>query len=168
MNRMELGSGDDFSELFHIDGLDVDDVEALVADVEVPEVDTKVVCADVRLAIRVDRDRVNVIGMRVCIDLTWYGGDNGVDRCEARQTESSTTSRHRCRHWEQGWVHVWITCLSVAHVVVVVFGYQLECLFKHFPELDRLVCCGLWIQEEKRRSTTRRISWLHTIRAEEL
>lgn len=39
-------------------------------------------------------------------------------------------------------MHVWVARLTVSHVVVIVLGYQFQCLFEHFPELDRLVCDG--------------------------
>lgn len=51
---VKFGSCDDFGQLFHIRGLDVDNVEALILDVEVPEVDPKVITADKCLAIAVD------------------------------------------------------------------------------------------------------------------
>lgn len=36
---MEFGSSNDFSELFHVGWLDIDNVEALVLDVEIPKID---------------------------------------------------------------------------------------------------------------------------------
>ena len=52
-------------EFLHVRGLDVDDVEGLVGDLHVPEVDAEVVGREVRLAVRVDTDRVDVVGVRV-------------------------------------------------------------------------------------------------------
>jgi len=52
-NGMELGCRDDLSELFHVRRLDVDYVEALVLDIEVPEVDPQVVTADECFAIAI-------------------------------------------------------------------------------------------------------------------
>jgi hypothetical protein len=40
---MEFCSSDDLSQLFHVRRLDVDDVEALILDVEVPQVYSQVV-----------------------------------------------------------------------------------------------------------------------------
>ena len=54
--RVELAGRDHFRELLHVGGLDVHDVEALVGDFHVPQVDAKVVCGEVRLAVRVDGD----------------------------------------------------------------------------------------------------------------
>ena len=52
-------------ELLHVGGLDVDDVEALVGDLHVPEVDPEVVGGEIRLTVRVDGDAVDVVGVRV-------------------------------------------------------------------------------------------------------
>ena len=52
-------------EFLHVGGLDVDDVEGLVGDLHVPQVDAEVVGREVRLAVRVDADRVDVVGVRV-------------------------------------------------------------------------------------------------------
>jgi len=91
VRRVELGCGDDLSELLHVLRLDVDNVyraqdcslkkkrerakadrrtKALVRDVHVPQVDTEVVGRDESLAVRVDRDRVDVIGVCVGVDTT--------------------------------------------------------------------------------------------------
>lgn len=50
--------------------------EALIADVEVPKVDSEIIRRYVCLAVRVDRDRVDVVGVGVLVDLT---GDSGHD-----------------------------------------------------------------------------------------
>jgi hypothetical protein len=69
---------DDFSKLFHIDWLDVDYVEALITDVEIPKINSKIVCADVCLSIGIDTDAVDMIGVCVCIDLSRYCSHNGI------------------------------------------------------------------------------------------
>lgn len=52
--RVEFCSRDDFGQLFHVCRLDVHDVEALILDVEVPEVDSEIIAADKCLTIAVD------------------------------------------------------------------------------------------------------------------
>ena len=42
---MELSGRDDLGQLFHVSRLDVDDVEALVLNVQVPEVYTQIIAA---------------------------------------------------------------------------------------------------------------------------
>lgn len=84
---MELGGSDDLCQLLHVGGLDVHNVEALVLDVEVPEVYAQVITADKRLAVAVDRDAVDVVCMSVGICPTRDGGYNGIVVCEARQLQ---------------------------------------------------------------------------------
>ena len=75
---MKFGRRDDLGQLLHVRRLDVDDVEALVLDVEVPEVDPKVVGADERLAVAVHRDAVDVVGVGVGVRLARHGRHDGV------------------------------------------------------------------------------------------
>ncbi len=54
--RVELGGRDHFGELLHVCGLDVHNVEALVGDIEIPQIDAQVVSGEERLGIAVHRD----------------------------------------------------------------------------------------------------------------
>ena len=76
--RMEFGGGDDFSEFLHISRLDVHDVEALILNIEVPQVYAEIIAADESLSIRIDGYAVDVIGMGICIIPTRYCGDYSV------------------------------------------------------------------------------------------
>jgi hypothetical protein len=84
---VELGGGDDLGQLLHVGGLDVDDVEGLVLDVEIPEVDAQVVGADKGLAVAVDGDAVDVVGVGVGVGAAGHGGDDGVVVGHARELE---------------------------------------------------------------------------------
>jgi hypothetical protein len=53
-DRMEFRSSYDFSQLFHVCWFDVYNVEALILDVQIPKINSKVVAADESLAITVD------------------------------------------------------------------------------------------------------------------
>lgn len=75
---MELGSSDNFRELFHICRLDIDDVKALILDVEIPQVDTQVVATYKSLSIAIDGYTVDVVGVGVCIRSSRNGGHHGV------------------------------------------------------------------------------------------
>lgn len=75
---MELGRGDNFRELFHVCRLDINNIEALILYVEVPEVYAEVVAADEGLAVTVGRNAVDVVRMSICVYLSRYGGDNGI------------------------------------------------------------------------------------------
>lgn len=85
--RVELRGRDNFSELLHVCWLDVNNVEALILDVEVPQVYPQVVRADEGLAIAVHRYAVDVVGMCVGVDSSRDSGDNGVMMCHPRELE---------------------------------------------------------------------------------
>jgi hypothetical protein len=82
--RVELGSSDDLSELFHVRWFDIDNVEALVLNVEIPEVNPEVVGADKRLAIAIDGDAIDMIGVGICVGFAGNGCDNGIVMGKAR------------------------------------------------------------------------------------
>lgn len=65
---VKLGGGDDLRQLLHVGRLDVDNVEALILNVQVPEVDPQVIAGYERLPVRVDGYAVDMIGVcvRVC------------------------------------------------------------------------------------------------------
>ena len=50
--------------------------EALITDVEIPQVDSQIVSRDVGLAIRIDRDGVDVVRMCIRVDFSRDGGDD--------------------------------------------------------------------------------------------
>ncbi len=71
--RVKLGGRDDLRQLLHVGRLDVDNVEALVGDLHVPEVDAQVVGGEVRLRVRVDGDGVDVVRVGVGEDAARRG-----------------------------------------------------------------------------------------------
>lgn len=89
---VELGGCDDFGQLLHVCWLDIDNVEALVLNVKIPQVDAKVVAADEGLAIAIDGDAVDVICVGVRVGSTRYCGDNGIVMCEARELKVGSVS----------------------------------------------------------------------------
>jgi len=80
---MELGGSDNFSQFLHVRRLDIYDVETLILDIEIPQVDSKVVTADESLAVTVDRDAVDVVSMCVCIGSSWYCCNDCVVVCHS-------------------------------------------------------------------------------------
>jgi hypothetical protein len=103
---VELGCSNDFGKLLHVDWLDVHDVyiaegmavrhkntqserhtETSIADVQVPQVDSKVISRDVRFLIRVDRNGMYVIRMGVGVDFAGDSGDDIILLHHAWQTE---------------------------------------------------------------------------------
>lgn len=84
---MELGGGDDFCQLFHIGRLDINNIEALILNVEVPQIDPEIVTAYERLAIAVDGYAVDVIGVGIGICSTRHGSNDGVVVSHAGQLQ---------------------------------------------------------------------------------
>lgn len=81
--RMKLGSGDHLCQFLHVCGLYVNDVEALILYVEVPEVYSKVITADECLAIAIDRYAVNVVCMGVGVVSTRNRSNHSIVMCQA-------------------------------------------------------------------------------------
>lgn len=136
---MELGGSDHLSQLLHIGGFDVNNVEALILNIEVPEVDAQIVTANEGFAITVHGYAVDVVRVGICIGSSGDGGDNSIVVCEARQFEvgrisellgrgessKATASAHRtARRYIVG---------------KIVLCHHLQRLFKNLPQLDRLV-----------------------------
>jgi hypothetical protein len=76
--RMEFRRCDNLGQLFHVGRLDVDDVETLVLDVEVPQVDPEVVATDESLAIAVHGYAIDMICMGIGISLTRHRSNHRV------------------------------------------------------------------------------------------
>ena len=84
---VKLCSSDDLRQLLHICRLDINDIEALVLDVEVPKVDPQVIATDESFPIAVDRYTVNMVGVCVRIRSARYSCDNSIMVCHARKLE---------------------------------------------------------------------------------
>ena len=82
---VEFGSCNDLGQFLHIRWFDVNDIEALVLNVEVPEVDSQIVTADEGLSITVDGDAVDVVSMGVCVCSAWDCSDNSIVVCHSGQ-----------------------------------------------------------------------------------
>lgn len=85
--RVKFSCGDDFSQFLHIGWFDIDDVEALVLNVEIPKVDSEVITANECLTIAVDRDAVDMIGMGIGVGATRYRCYDCIVVRHARQFE---------------------------------------------------------------------------------
>jgi len=75
---MELGSCYNFCELFHVCWLDINNVEALILNVQVPEIDSKIVTANESLSVTIDGYAINVISVRICVRLARYSGNDSI------------------------------------------------------------------------------------------
>lgn len=81
---MELCCCDDLSQLLHIRRLDVDDVEALILNVEIPKIDPKVITGDECFAVRIYGYAVDMIGMRIGVCSSWDSGHYSIMVGKAR------------------------------------------------------------------------------------
>ena len=76
--RMKFGSGDNFGQFLHIGWLYIDDIEALILNVQIPKIYPQVVARYESLTIRVNRNRVDMVGMGISVCPTRDSCDNGV------------------------------------------------------------------------------------------
>lgn len=87
---MEFGCCNDLGEFFHVSWFDVNDIEALILDVEIPEIDPQVVTTDEGLSVAVDGDTVDMIGMSILVRSTRHRSDDSVMMCQARKFQSGS------------------------------------------------------------------------------
>ena len=129
---VELCGGDDLGQLLHVRRLDVDNVEALVLDVEVPEVDTQVVTADECLPVTVHRDAVDVVGVCVGIRPPRDGGHHGI--VVSQPGELQVTGIAKLCAWDgaRGTTSAGYVCRRQV-VGKVVLRHDLERLLEHLP-----------------------------------
>ena len=78
----ELGRGDNLSQLLHVRWLDINNVEALILDIQVPEVYPQIVTGNEGLSIAVYRNAVNVVGVRIGICSARHGGHYSIVVCK--------------------------------------------------------------------------------------
>ena len=94
---VELCRGYDFSQLLHVRGFDIHDVEALILNVEVPQIDSEVIAADESLAVTVHGDAVDVVCVRVRIGLSRHGRHDRVMMSQSRELEIGSGSEMHVR-----------------------------------------------------------------------
>jgi hypothetical protein len=139
-NWVKLGCCNDLGKFLHVGRLDIHNVEALVLDVEVPQVDPEIVTADEGLAITVHGDAIDMIRVGVGIRSPWDGGNDGIMVCQARHLESSSIleGSPRCPG-KATTTHG----TSRSHLIrQVVLSHHLERLVEYLPKLYGLVVCG--------------------------
>lgn len=85
--RMEFCRCNDLGQFFHVGGFDVHNVEALVLNVQVPQVYSQVIRRDKGLSIAVHRNAVDVVGMGVGIRSTRDSSHDSIVMCHSRQLQ---------------------------------------------------------------------------------
>lgn len=136
-HRVELGGGDDLGELLHVRRLDIHDVEALVLNVQIPQVYAEIITADECLAVAVDRYAVDVVCVGVGVGLPGHSCHDGVMVGQTRQLQiTRILDDARQSSW----------CAASPGDAArsglggeVVFCDHLQGLLEDFPQLDGLV-----------------------------
>lgn len=118
---MELGRCDHLSELLHVVRLDVDNVETLVRDVEIPQVDAQIIRRDEGLAVAIDGDRVDVVRVRVGVHAPCCVRENALVGLKLGQAHMGLATLRR----------IWLQVGARHH---------LDLTLMNLPQLDRLVC----------------------------
>lgn len=131
--RVELCGGNDLGQLFHVCRLDVNNVEALILNVEVPQVDAQIITTDVCLAIAVDRNAINVVSVGVGVHAARYGSDDCVVVCHAGEGEVGGAAEMFVGS-SDGAAANSTACASRGQVLrQIVLGHDLEGFFKDLP-----------------------------------
>jgi hypothetical protein len=128
---VEFRSSDNFCQFLHIRGFDVDNVEALVLDIQIPQVDPEIVTTDKGLAVAVYGDTVDVIGMGVGVGASGHGGDDGVMVGHAWEFQGG-----RILEWQAGWSRGTAATDGAGRSEVmgeIIFSNYLKRLIKHLP-----------------------------------
>jgi len=84
---MKLGGRDNLGKFLHVCRLDIHNVEALVLDVQVPQVYAQIITTDERLSVTVDRNAVDVVGMSIGVRPARHCSNYCVVVREPRQLE---------------------------------------------------------------------------------
>lgn len=136
--RVKFSSGNDFRKLFHIGRLDIDDVETLVLNVEIPEIDPQIIAAYKRLPVTVDGYAIDVIGVSICVSSARYSSNNCVVMCETWKSEICCIAK--MLRGAQGSRNASTGHAPWSEVVrKVVFRHHFQRLLENFPELDSFI-----------------------------
>jgi len=65
---MEFRSSNHFSQFFHVSWLNVYDIKALVSDILMPDIDSKVIGREKGLLVRVYRNGVYMVSVSISVD----------------------------------------------------------------------------------------------------
>ena len=129
---MEFGRSNDLCQLFHISRLYVDNVEALVLYVQIPQVYTQVITADEGFSVTIHRYAVDMVGMCIGVGSPRHGGNDSIVVCHAWEFKICLASEREMIRSRSA------TSPSASRSQVmreIVFGNNLQRLFKDFPKL---------------------------------
>lgn len=76
--RVEFGGRDNLCKLLHVRGFDINDIKALVLNVEIPQIDSEVITADEGLPVAVHRNTVYMVRMSIGVRPSRHSCDNRI------------------------------------------------------------------------------------------
>ena len=149
---MELSSRDDFTEIFHVCGLDVHNVEALLRALQMPQIYSEVIRTDERFTVAVHAERIDVIRVRVRKHPAVSRGENALPSnygWNLQRPHVLLVARRRSRQprIRLGYVRKGPTTIhtpkanSIVSSIYVESAHHLEMFFIHLPKFDCLVVC---------------------------
>jgi hypothetical protein len=80
---VELCGRDNLRKLFHVSWLNINDIETLILDIEMPEVYSKVVTADERLSVTIHGYAVDMVSMGIGVRSARYCSNDSIMMCES-------------------------------------------------------------------------------------
>lgn len=92
---VEFGGSDHLGQLLHVRGFDVDNVEALILNVQVPQVYSQVIAAEECLSVAVDGYAIDVISMSVGVGATRDCGNDSVMMSKAWKPQGRSIAERR-------------------------------------------------------------------------
>lgn len=136
--RVEFSGRNHLRQLLHVGGFNIDNIETLVLDVEVPQIHSEVIAANEGFAITVDGDAIYVIRMGVGVCSSGDGGDDGIMVCHPRELQCRWIFERYTR--SPGSATSSTDGTSGREIAgEIVFRDDLERLIKHLPQFNRLV-----------------------------
>lgn len=135
---MKLGRCDYLREFFHVGRFDIHNVEALVLNVEIPQVDSEVITANESFAIAVHGDTIYMVCVGVGVRSPWNSSHNGVMVCQAGKFESRRIFESAERWSGHATTHGGRRGQFMGQIVL---SDQFQGLVKHLPQLYGLVVC---------------------------
>lgn len=134
---MEFSCSDNLCEFLHVCGFYVNNVEALILDIQVPQVDPEIITTDKSLPITVYRDTINVIGVGVGVSASRNGGYDGVMVRHARELQSGGIFEGDVRR--AGSTSAADGASRGKVMGKIILSNDLERFVEHLPQLYRLI-----------------------------
>lgn len=84
---VELCSGNNFRQFLHISRLDIHNVEALILDIEIPEINAEIITRNESLSIRIHGNTIDMVSVGICVSPPGYCCYHGIVVRQSRKPE---------------------------------------------------------------------------------